>query len=333
MNNKSIAILIVVLAFLFVFSCANDKQEYDKDFPVLKGPYLGQEPPGMQRSIFAPRVVSSGYNEHGVSFTPNGKEIFWRLMGPPHGVTLTMREENGSWTPPRVASFSGKYDGKCSLSPDGNTILISSGSPPDGKGPVLDFWTIWIIERLESGWGNPRNLPHLRGAYPTMSNLGTIYYFAWDENNIGDIYRSLYKDGQYGKAQKVEAPINTEYWENDPFIAPDESYIIFQSDRPGTFGEGDLFISYRLDDGSWSVPVNMGEGVNTQESGEACPIVTPDGKYLFFSSMCRNFPNYSEIPLNLTEKLKILNQPGYGSEDVFWVDAKIIEKLKPDELK
>ncbi len=327
--TKHRPVYIGILLFVFFISVIHAQRE---DFPVLKGPYLGQQPPEMQRSIFAPGIVSTGYNEHCITFTPDGKEVFYRLLGPPHGVILTMKEENGTWTPPRVASFSGKYDGKCSLSPDGNTILISSGSPPSGKGPVLNYWTIWIIKRTDSGWGKPQNLPHLRGAYPTMSNLGTIYFYDEDENNIGDIYRSLYKDGEYGEAQKVEAPINTEYWENDPYIAPDESYLIFQSDRPGTFGEGDLFISYRLNDGNWSVPVNMGKRVNTKESGEACPFVTPDGKYLFFSGMCRNFPNYSETPITLTEKLKILNLPGYGSEDVFWVDAKIIQDLKPKEL-
>jgi len=303
------------------------------DFPVLKGPYLGQKPPGEQRIIFAPGIISTGYNEHGVTFTPDGKEVFYRLLGPPHGVILTMREEKGFWTPPHVASFSGKYDGKCSLSPDGNTILMSCSSPPSGKGPSLDYWTVWIIKRTHSGWGKPQNLPHLRGAYPTMSNQGTIYFYARGENNKGDIYKSLYKNGKYGEAQKVEAPISTEHWENDPYIAPDESYLIFQSDRPGTFGEGDLFISYRLNNGNWSVPKNMGEGVNTRESGEACPSVSSDGKYLFFSGMCRILPSYSDTSITLKEKLTILNQPGNGSEDVFWVSAKIIEELKPKDLK
>ncbi len=319
----------IVLFIIFVFSsCA-----HQDDFPVLKGSYLGQKPPDIKRTIFAPGIVSTGYNEHGVSFTLDGKEVFYRLLGPPHGVILTMREEKGVWTSPQVASFSGKYDGKCSLSPDGNTLLISCGSPPSGEGPPLDYWTIWIIRRTNSGWGKPQNLPHLRGAYPTMSNQGTIYFYALGENNKGNIYGSRYENDKYGEAVKIGAPISTEYWENDPYIAPDESYLIFQSTRPGTLGEGDLFISYRLQDGGWSEPKNMGEGINTKESGESCPWVTPDGKYLFFSSGTWTLPNYSTVPLTLEKKLKILSQPGHGSEDVFWVSAKIINRLKPDDLK
>ena len=54
----------------------------------------------------------------------------------------------------------------------------------------------------------------------------------------------------------------------------------------------------------------MGEGVNSS-SFEARPYVTPDAKYLFFTS---NRPNYKQ------------------SENIYWIDASIIEELKPDEL-
>jgi len=330
-KKKLLSVLIVVFVILMFFpGIAGCSQ--NKEFPVLRGPYLGQKPPGKQREIFASGIVSTGYNEHGLSFTPDGKELYFRLLGPPHGVILTMKEKDGFWTKPEVASFSGKYDGKCSLSPDGNTMLISCSSPPSGDGPALKYWTIWLIKRTGSGWGKPQNLSHLRGAYPTMSNKGNIYFYA-RVGNQGDIFMSEFNAGQYSEAIKVEAPISTEYWENDPYIAPDESYIIFQSDRPGTFGEGDLFISYQQKNGKWSDPQNMGKGVNTRESGEACPMVTVDGKYIFFSSGCRILPNYSETPITLENKIKILNQPGHGSEDVFWVSADIIEDLKPEELK
>ena len=322
--------IIIGILFSIPILVANCVQE--SSFPVIKGPYLGQEPPGSEREIFAPGMVSTGYNEHSVSFTPDGKEAFWRMLGAPHGVVLTMREKGENWSSPRVASFSGRYDSKCTLSPDGNSMLLSSGMPPSGEGPALDYWTIWIVRRTDSGWGEPQNLPHLRGAYPTMSNLGNIYYYARGEDGKGDIYRSLLEEGVYGEAEKVEGPVSTEFWENDPYIAPDESYLIFQSDRPDPLRNGDLFISYRLPNGEWTEPQNMGPGVNTERAGEACPWVTPDGKYLFLSSGMRTLPHYSNVPLTYEEKLRILSEPGHGSEDVFWVDARIIEELKKNCL-
>lgn len=325
MKQKAILIEIAILAVLIFNACTQKSG--------INGPYFGQKPPGITREIFAPGIVSTGYNEHGISFTPDGMEAYWRMLGAPHGVTLTSMEERGKWDSPRVASFSGKYDGKCSLSPDGNTLIISNGSPPSGEGPALKFWTMWLIRRQESGWEEPINLPHLRGACPTMSNNGTIYFYARGENNKGDIYRSVYEDGEYSEAQRLEAPINTEHWENDPYIAPDESFLIFQSSRPGTLGEGDLFISYRGDNGRWTDSQNLGEGINSERSGEGCPWVTPDGKYLFFSSGTWTLPNYSENPMTYEEKVRILNEPGHGSEDIFWVDARVIDELKPNHVK
>ena len=43
----------------------------------------------------------------------------------------------------------------------------------------------------------------------------------------------------------------------------------------------DIYISYRNEDGSWENPIDVGPPINT-ERGAICPMVSPDGKYLFF---------------------------------------------------
>jgi hypothetical protein len=72
----------------------------------------------------------------------------------------------------------------------------------------------------------------------------------------------------------------------------------------------------------------MGEDINSPTSGEGCPWVTPDGKYLFFSSLRFNHPYYQGEELAYETKMKILSTPGNGSEDIFWVDAHIIKQLR-----
>ena len=57
--------------------------------------------------------------------------------------------------------------------------------------------------------------------------------------------------------------------------------VIILLGPPGA-GKGDLFVSYRRDEGGWGQPFSLGEGINTDQH-EFCPMVTPDGKYLFFS--------------------------------------------------
>jgi len=103
---------------------------------------------------------------------------------------------------------------------------------------------------------------------------------------------------------------NTKYSEDDPFIASDESFLIFCSMRPGGYGIFDLYISFQRMDGTCTKAKNMGPEINTSGE-EARPSITPDGKYFFFTRGNVN-PDW---------------------RDIFWVDARIIEKLKPDELK
>ncbi|MCP4723396.1 MAG: hypothetical protein GY863_00090, partial [bacterium] len=78
--------------------------------------------------------------------------------------------------------------------------------------------------------------------------------------------------------------------------------------RPGGYGSADLYICFRQSDGTWSDPVNMGANVNSN-GYDYCAILSPDEKHLFFSS----------------------SRTGNG--DVYWVDAKIIEELKPEDIK
>ena len=102
--------------------------------------------------------------------------------------------------------------------------------------------------------------------------------------------------------------INTAGYEDGPFIAPDESYLIFESQRPESIeGSIDLFICFKQSDGSWTQPKNMGPRINTKYS-ERFARVSPDGKYLFFGSNRKQ----------LTDNLYF---------DIYWIDAKVIKEL------
>ena len=83
------------------------------------------------------------------------------------------------------------------------------------------------------------------------------------------------------------------------FIAPDESYIIFCSARKSGFGRGDLYISFKDENGGWQEAQNMGKPINT-EKHELCPFMTSDGRYLFYTS----------------------------NQNIYWVDAAILETYR-----
>lgn len=109
-----------------------------------------------------------------------------------------------------------------------------------------------------------------------------------------------------GKTMVFASRISTEYHEWDTYIAPDESYMIYCSTMPGGLGDDDLYVTFKQQDGSWSEPVHMGAEINSDKS-ENRPYVSPDGRYLFYASTKR------------------------GNRDIYWVDAKIIEALRPRE--
>ncbi|MFC2156697.1 hypothetical protein ACFLT9_02545 [Acidobacteriota bacterium] len=283
----------------------------------LKGPYLGQKPPGLIPEVFARGIVSTEQNEVNSVFSPDGKEFYFSRFSPGKGYTMMfMTEGLDGWTKPAVAPFSGKYsEVDMFISPDGGELFFISKRPIRSPGPRSDGYQIWVMERLDQGWAEPRHLGPVinfgsRHLYPSVSRNGNLYFNA-DRRGFGkgDFFRAEFKTGGYTKPENLGKAINTLYDETDALISPDESFLIFTSvDRPDGFGSGDLYISFRKNDGSWTKSKNMGETVNTSSS-EFCPILSPDGKYFFFTSRRR------------------------GSDDIYWVSADIIQEYRSTRIE
>jgi ankyrin repeat protein len=287
-------------------------------FPVLEGPYLGQAPPGAEPALFAAEIVSSHRFEHGtVAFSPDGSEAFWASSYPitttgyGRGMMMTSKLENGRWTPPRKAAFSelGNGDDVPFFAPDGNRLFFISSRPLEPNGSQE---RIWYMDKTESGWseakpidGGPNTL-NLHWQFTVAAN-GNLYFGSGDAGGfgMGDIYVSRFVDGEYVAPENLGGVVNGDTPEFAPYIAPDESYVMFVSyGRDDGIGGPDLYISFRDRDGSWETPINLGEPVNTTSS-EICPMVTHDGEYFFFNSFKS------------------------GNADNYWIDATVIEGLRP----
>jgi hypothetical protein len=251
-----------------------------------------------------------------------------------------MKEDETGWGTFRVCPFSGKYfDLKCSLSPDGNRLLFSSNRPHEENGEPEDNLDIWYVERSPEGWSQPRCFDSAVNTdshdyYPTLSGGGSLYFMSDRGGGIGedDIYYSASVNGKLTEAVNIGPAVNTILNEGDPYISPDESYLVFCSrDRDGGFGNNDIYISFRRPDGSWTLAVNMGETINTAAE-EVCPIVSLDGRYLFFSSNRKKTGTIADSPLTYEQIVEDLAGPGNGSYDIYWVDAGLIEKLRLESI-
>ncbi len=278
---------------------SKDADSKDRSFTLLQGDYFGQKPPGLEPELFVPGFISTGGMEFAGTFTPDGKEfLFTRNGGEMNLRTNTImitRSIENTWTEPKIAAFSGKYfDFETHITPDGSRMLFGSQRPkPEGTKFGGD---IWSIERSNNAWGEPRYLEAPINAgfsmYVTSAVNGTLYYTGMD-----GIYISEFNSGEYLEAEKLSDNINYVPAAH-PYIAPDESFIIFdaQPNRPKNF-KGYLYISFKKDDGTWTKAVKFDSRINKNED-VMCPSISPDGKYLFYCSQ--------------------------GS--IYWVDAKIIDE-------
>ena len=332
MEKQIFIISVILISTISIFA-------QEKDFTELTGPYLGQKPPGMKPELFAPGIISTNMNAAKTTFSPDGKEIFFRLMNYNHSFNtiVFVKQENGVWSKPEVASFSGKYqDGEPYFSSDGKKLFFNSNRPSEGQKEPKDY-DIWVAERKESGWSTPVNVGSMVNSdkhevNPAVSQNGNLYFASNRDGGKGnnDIYMSKLKNGKYTVPENLGDAINTSFAESGPFIAPDESYIIFN--RYSNDTERGLHISYRKNDGSWSEAVSMEKIIKTENTGFH-GVVSPDNKYLFYSSSQSPYFPYPDHHLSYDEIVKMLNSPLNGSYNIYWVDAKIIGELKPEELK
>jgi len=262
--------------------------------PALEGPYLGQELPGLTPQPFAPGIVSTEHYEYGGTFTPDMKEFYFIAAGGKYEkqTFVVLKNENNGWHKSEVS----RRVGQPFISPDGKTMHLGRR----------------YKERTKDGWSEVKSLgshfEDIRVMRLTASSKGTYVFDEAGTDGDGVIRYSRLIDGKREEPRPLSKEINTGTWNAHPFIAPDESYIMWDGRRDGGYGNSDIYISFRQQDGSWGAAINLGDKINT-DAWEAAASVTPDGKYLLFN---RN-----------------VGSDNYENVDVFWVDAQIIETLRP----
>lgn len=242
----------------------------------------------------------------------------------------------GRWTEPRVAPFSGRWkDADPHISPDGAWVYFISNRPlPGDSGVVLtkgrDNFDIWFAERLANGeWGRPRHLgapvslPATSQWSPSVATNGNLYFGTMRAGGRGgtDLWISRLVSGVYQPPENLGDSINTRADEVEPWIAPDESYLIFSaSGRPSALGGHDLYISYRRN-GVWQRPLRLPEPINST-ANDLNPSVSPDGRYLYFTSTRSVFDTIPTRRYDYRDIWRALNSPGNGLGDIYRVDME-----------
>jgi hypothetical protein len=293
--------------FVFAVGCLMYPMLSYSQKPDLK--YLNEVPPSITPKVFASGKVSTENEfEFGAVFSNDRSEFYYGVEINGKAETRMMKFENGSWSPPVKIIFHEVYSyNDPFLTPDNKKLFFISNRPLSGTGPKKDY-DIWYIERQAGTWSEPKNAGKNINSdkneyYISFTKTGKMYFSSNRQDNAGknnyDIYSSDMKNGEFQPSIKLGPEINTSSYEADVFIAPDESYIVFAADRPGGFGSGDLYVSFRKQDRTWTPSKSLGNTINT-DTDDFCPYVSPDGKYLFYASR----------------------------GDVYWVSMDVVMKLR-----
>ncbi len=255
--------------------------------------YFHEHLPDTTPRVFAPGRISmeNGF-EFGSVFSHDRSEFYYGVDIDGKAETRMMKFENEKWGQPVTILFNDVYSyNDPFLTPDNMKLYFISDRPLSGSGLKKDY-DIWYVERLGENWSEPKNAgPNINSDkneyYISFTESGRMYFasnkHADEGTNNYDIYSSDMMDDDFQSAVKLDHAINTPAYEADVFVAPDESYIVFAANRPGGLGRGDLYVSFRMPDGTWTPSKSLGNSINTP-TNDFCPYVTPDGKYLFYSS-------------------------------------------------
>ncbi|UBZ14523.1 hypothetical protein LDL77_02125 [Flagellimonas marinaquae] len=291
---KNLFRTLVYFLAISAFSCKEDVH------------YLDDDHPGITPKKYAEGIINvKGRFLQNITMSPDGKEVLlgqtdaeiWRYERilrvktiPPSKIVID--------TPEFVTNF--KYErewmiGEPMISIDNQKLYFVADYPPD----------YWYSERAENGeWLSPVKMDALstdKGDwYMSAAKNHTLYF------TDGRVHKSTLIDGEYSSRRKVEGKFN-ELDAGDPCISPNEDYMIFASTRDNGYGKGDIYVCFKNKNGLWSQAYNLGSSINT-EHWESAPYISPDEKFLFFSRRD--------------------GEQNAKSQDIYWVDMKIIEKIK-----
>ena len=171
-----------------------------------------------------------------------------------------------------------------SLTADEETMVITRND-----GYQEDFY---VSEKIDGEWTTAFplksiNRPNTNEGAQTISQDGKLLFYTVcdDRNGFGncDLYFAEVVNGQWTKAKNMGAKINGAGWDTQPSISADKKNLYYTSKRKGAVGGSDIWMSTRLEDGTWANPENLGEVINTP-ADEASPFIHPDNNTLYFMS-------------------------------------------------
>jgi hypothetical protein len=289
MNGTSVVLCMIALALAAATSAIAD----DAQVSFLCD-YLGQTPPGDEPQVFGKGTVSvDGKNTHALRFSPDGQMLVFSRY--PDATSYQMIHTKDGWSQPAKTSFTGK---EVTFDAASKRLFYYAGGD------------LFSVRYRADGFSEPNRLgPGINTReteyYPCMTARGNLYFSRNGKWDKGRIMVAKTSGDNFAEPVDLGNLVNSG-GASHGFVAPDESYLLFNSPRQGSFTKNDVWVSFRKQDGTWSAPVNLGPRINRDAMAVLCPTVSPDGKYLFFTRL----------------------QEGNGTGYAYWVSIRVIDAVR-----
>jgi outer membrane protein OmpA-like peptidoglycan-associated protein/tetratricopeptide (TPR) repeat protein len=203
------------------------------------------------------------------------------------------------------------------LTADASTLIFTSNRSTDlakiKEG--TNYEDIYITRRNGENWSEPERISEVlnhefHDAASSLSPDGKTLFLYYEEG-AGDIYISKLEADGWTAPVSLNKNINSpHHWETSACISADGKKLYFTSNRPGGYGELDIYVSQLDSKGQWGKAVNLGPTINTTLN-EDSPFIHADGVTLYFSSD---------------------GHPSMGSNDIFKSEFKNGKWNKPENL-
>lgn len=305
-------------------------------------------------------LINSPYGEVAPIISPDGKELFFTRLNHPDNIHEKSNLKNDTeikqdiwyatkkgktWSSPEnIGSPLNNTDDNAAtcISANGKTLYVLNVYKSDG---TLDLG-LSKSYKTGLGWSFPEKIiiEDFQALMVTDPETGremrnTEFSITPDEKVIlmglkrsqsygdRDLYVSFKKlDGTYSKPRSLGPTINTADNEGSPFIAADGKTLYFMSKGHLGFGNGDIFVSKRLDETwiNWSEPLNLGQPINSAEWNGYINIPA-ESEYAFIST---------KINKNSSNDIyKVTLPPSLRPEPLAVVTGRIIDAItkKPIE--
>ncbi len=295
----------------------------DSKTPVKVAVNVSAETPAAIQKENLGRTINTSGEEVAPVISPDGRTLYFTRKN--HKGNMGRPDVQDVWTATRTgdawneavnigAPINTTGDNAISgISPDGRTIYLINVYKPDGE---LSFGVSRSI-RTRNGWSMPVECKinknynqHKENQLEfTVAPNGKVMILAVQRKDaLGDrdLYVSfLQEDRTWSEPKSIGPVVNTAEAESSPFLAADGRSLYFTSlGHPG-FGDGDIFVTRRLDDTwlNWSDPANLGPAINTAE-WDGYFTIPAAGDYAYLSSSANSLGEDDIFRLKLYPAIK-----------------------------